>query len=515
MSLEVNIKRIRNDCPFSNENIKIRLEPGECISLGGISGAGKSSISLHLVGLRTLPGAKVDLKWEDVHPVQQSIGMVFQQGVLIDTLNLRENIALALRSSGQPDDDQTITEALEKVGLGKLDLLKMPGQLSGGMMRRASLAQVLAQRKSVIILDEPFTGLDPVNGFGICEVINELKASGTSFILISHQPHYNETILTEGKEEVCLEAKHVTKKESKNKHWLSRNSFFVRTFLKLVDYFGISVPLICCAFLAAGFAISLIFVQLLEGTDLGTIRKLLIDSPGTHWQNFFGYKIYQNIVNYAFDRIAGPRLPGLRQLIFSVAVAKGIVVEVVPLLTALLLAGRIGGSYAGEVGTMQATQQNSLLKTLSVSPRKWTLAPSAIAALIAAPLLAYVGAVVSLIVAQFVSSGGGLGFPVLYPTQLAYWTQVKKQLFYYESIWTYGPFAVAYRALGFMCIILLVGEVIGRMRPNLQPRMVPAVVTWTVVISSVIIIIADYGFANITLHAKGGLGTLSQYIEFK
>jgi len=467
------------------------------------------------MGLRKLPGADVDIKWTDVDPARQAIGMVFQQGVLIDTLNLKENIALALRSSGLPDDDRTVAEALQKVGLGKKDLLKMPGQLSGGMLRRASLAQILAQRKSVIILDEPFTGLDPENGFGICAVINELKASGISFMLISHQPQYNDLILTEGKEEVFLEPREATADKAKNTHWVSRNSFFVRTIFKVVDYLGISVPLIFFAFLAAGFAVSLIFVQLLQGTGLDTIKRLLILNAQSDWEGFFGYRWYENVVSYAFDRIAGPRLPALRQMIFSVAVAKGIVVELCPLLSGLLLAGRIGGSFAGEIGTMQATQQNSLLKTLSVSPRGWSLGPSAIAALIAAPLLTYLAVLVSLGVAQFVSSGSHMAFPNLFPSSLSYWTQVKEQLLFYESIWTYAPFAVLYRSLGFMVIILLVAEFIARANANLQPRMVPAVVTWTVVISCLLIIIADYGFANITIHAKGGLGTLSKFLDLK
>jgi ABC-type transporter Mla maintaining outer membrane lipid asymmetry permease subunit MlaE len=60
------------------------------------------------------------------------------------------------------------------------------------------------------------------------------------------------------------------------------------------------------------------------------------------------------------------------------------------------MAGRIGGSYAGEVATMQATNQNRLLKTLGVSPLRWSLVPSAVAAFIAAPLLTLAGVLVAL-----------------------------------------------------------------------------------------------------------------------
>lgn len=68
--------------------------------------------------------------------------------------------------------------------------------------------------------------------------------------------------------------------------------------------------------------------------------------------------------------------PEAKQGLYGVGMARLFVLEVGPLITALLLAGRIGGSYAGEVATMQATNQNRLLATLGVKPRQWTLLPS-------------------------------------------------------------------------------------------------------------------------------------------
>lgn len=76
---------------------------------------------------------------------------------------------------------------LDMVGLAAADQHKMPNELSGGMLRRAALAQLLAQRKRLIVLDEPFIGLDEGTASGILSQLLSLKESGTSFLLISHQ----------------------------------------------------------------------------------------------------------------------------------------------------------------------------------------------------------------------------------------------------------------------------------------------------------------------------------------
>ena len=174
--LSVSIECVGPECPFTNDRVAFELGPAEIVWLRGPSGAGKSFSCMHLAGLATLPGACVRAEWDASVPERERIGFLFQKGVLIDALTLRENIALALRSAGvgvgvgggeRAADDDAATEerialSLLAVGLSlERDGRKMPGELSGGMLRRAALAQVLAQRKRVIILDEPFVGLDP------------------------------------------------------------------------------------------------------------------------------------------------------------------------------------------------------------------------------------------------------------------------------------------------------------------------------------------------------------------
>ena len=89
--------------------------------------------------------------------------------------------------------------------------------------------------------------------------------------------------------------------------------------------------------------------------------------------------------------------------------AKLFVLEIGPLITSLLLSGRIGGSYSGEVATMQATSQNKLLRTLGISPIEWSFQPSLLASLIASPLLTMAGTMLALELGAHVGPWYGIG----------------------------------------------------------------------------------------------------------
>ena len=100
--LAVEVVRTGEACPFTNEKVGFELRQGEVVWLRGASGAGKSFTCLHLAGLAELPGARVHAQWNSSVPAAERVGFLFQKGVLIDSLNLAENIALALRASGRP-----------------------------------------------------------------------------------------------------------------------------------------------------------------------------------------------------------------------------------------------------------------------------------------------------------------------------------------------------------------------------------------------------------------------------
>ncbi|MFP6641095.1 MAG: ABC transporter permease, partial [Myxococcota bacterium] len=495
LQLRVQIQRQGPGCPFENEAIEFELASGECLWLQGDSGSGKSSIALHLVGLQPLRGAQVEVHWTGVDEEDSGVGMVFQQGVLIDTLNVGENVALALRQVGLPSSAESIREALERVGLPESDASKMPGELSGGMLRRASLAQVLAQRRPVIVLDEPFVGLDEGAAQGIVSLIQELMGKGESFVLISHEPAFAKPLVTPGRE-VRLVASAPQNKAARKRiapHW----KFFVRTGVRLFDYLVISAPLIFFAFLASGIAISMLFSELLEATSVDSLRKQIIDPNPSLVAKLLGVELFQKFVGHEFSEITQKHLPAIRRQIFALGVARGFIIELGPILTALLLAGRIGGSYAGEISMMQATNQNQLLSTLGISPRGWTLGPSAIAALISAPILTGIGVMTSLVMAQMVAMSDNYG---LFDNAAQYWQAMADNALVYPSLWAYPPFVCFYHSLVFMILILAVAEITGRLRSNIQPRDVPRAITWAVVGASLAIIVADWGLSQWLLY---------------
>ena len=495
MLLRGEIERLGSRCPFLNDSIQLELDSGECLWLQGKSGAGKSSLVLDLLGLRPLPDTRVEVGWEDAEPDGSGFGMVFQRGVLIDSLNVGENVGLALRSGGLGASQEVIVQALEEAGLSASDASKMPGEMSGGMLRRASIAQVLAQGRPVIVLDEPFVGLDKEAAEGIVSLVQELMSKGRSFILISHESQYAKPLATAGRE-IVLEMAERKEKISRGR-LMPRWNFGVRTGIRLFDYLVISAPLIVFAFLASGLAISMLFSELLQATSVSALREQMIDPNPSLIEKLLGIELFQKFVGYEFDNITKEHLPAIRRKMFALGVSRGFIIELGPMLTALLLAGRIGGSYAGEISMMQATNQNQLLSTLGVSPRRWTLGPAAIAALIAAPILTALGVGTSLVMSEFVAMSDSYG---LFSTSEQFWQAVAEKALVYPSLWAFPPFVCFYHSVIFMLLILGVAEVTGRMRPGIQPRDVPRAITWAVVGSSLAIIVVDWGLSQWLLY---------------
>eukprot|EP00039_Didymoeca_costata_P002597 m.61354 g.61354 ORF g.61354 m.61354 type:complete len:499 (-) comp11402_c0_seq1:1299-2795(-) len=488
--VKARLRKENDKCTFSNSEIDIEIGRGELLWLQGASGAGKTLCSLHLLGIQKAPGVSAEVEWDPSVQASERCGMLFQQGVLIDSLTVSENIALSLMSAGLEASSSAIKASLEKVGLRLTDRHKMPNELSGGMLRRAALAQLLAQRKRLIVLDEPFIGLDKNSASGIVSELQELKKTGTSFLLISHQKHYADLLHPDK----CIEVFARDEIAGPNQERTSHGAFSMRTMIKMMDYFGYSLPLIMLAFVAAGFAISMLFADVLQRTDIKDTVIQVFDeemenAPAGPFQAFIP------LLKDKILEVIDDRAPEFKAMLYCHGLAKLFVLELGPLVTALLLAGRIGGSYAGEVGTMQATNQNRLLVNLGVSPRTWSLLPSVIAALLAAPLLTAIGTYVALLCGAYVVTWYDLG------EVGDYWLDVEDATFSNEKVvWqTYPPFVLAYRSFCFMLIIMTIAEVCARWNPLLQPRNVPTVITSAVVLSGLLIIFADWGFSQVLL----------------
>jgi phospholipid/cholesterol/gamma-HCH transport system ATP-binding protein len=166
-------------------DLNFTVAAGESVVIIGRSGCGKSVMLKHMVGLIRPDKGKVFVDGEDITTMNQKnlyrirgkFGFLFQSSALLDSLTVGENVGLGLieRSSLPPADIRRIvTEKLDMVGMrGTEDI--MPADLSGGMRKRVGLARAIAMDPEIILYDEPTTGLDPIMGDTINELIVRLK----------------------------------------------------------------------------------------------------------------------------------------------------------------------------------------------------------------------------------------------------------------------------------------------------------------------------------------------------
>lgn len=180
------------------KDISLELRKGENLVVLGKSGTGKSVLIKCIVRLLDADAGTIDvdgdevnsLKSKELNNVREKIGFLFQSGALYDSMTVRENLAFPLKriKKGLSEKEVTakIMEALENVGLPNV-IDKMPSELSGGMRKRISLARTVIVDPSIMLYDEPTTGLDPVTSDEISDLINEIqKKYKTSSIIITH-----------------------------------------------------------------------------------------------------------------------------------------------------------------------------------------------------------------------------------------------------------------------------------------------------------------------------------------
>jgi phospholipid/cholesterol/gamma-HCH transport system ATP-binding protein len=180
------------------DGFNMKLYPGENLVVLGRSGSGKSVLIKCVIGL--LPAdegvinvfgeAVTEMSSEQLDQARVKMGFLFQSNALYDSMTVRENLEFPLRRHwfklSAEEINRMVLEALEDVGLAyTVDM--MPAELSGGMRKRIALARTLILKPQVIFYDEPTTGLDPITGKEISELIVEVqKKYNTSSLIISH-----------------------------------------------------------------------------------------------------------------------------------------------------------------------------------------------------------------------------------------------------------------------------------------------------------------------------------------
>ncbi len=174
-------------------DVSFRLEPGEVLCLVGPSGCGKSTALRLAAGLEPLQSGRVCIAGQvvadrvtQVPPEDRGVGLVFQDYALFPHMTVAQNVAFGL--TREVRSEQRARDTLAMVGMAEhLDVY--PHTLSGGQQQRVALARALAPRPSVLLLDEPFSGLDRRLRDAVRdETLHLLKRSGASTLLVTHDP---------------------------------------------------------------------------------------------------------------------------------------------------------------------------------------------------------------------------------------------------------------------------------------------------------------------------------------
>jgi phospholipid/cholesterol/gamma-HCH transport system ATP-binding protein len=178
------------------DDVSFEIAPGKAFCLLGRSGTGKSVTLRHIIGLVKPDRGKIfvagrditALRGREIGEVRKHMGFLFQNSALFDSMTVGENVAFPMRRHTDWPDSKIREQAQQKlaaVGLEK-EFDKMPGDLSGGMKKRAGLARAMALDPAILLVDEPSAGLDPITSAEIDELLVEAKRAGTTLAVVTH-----------------------------------------------------------------------------------------------------------------------------------------------------------------------------------------------------------------------------------------------------------------------------------------------------------------------------------------
>lgn len=189
------VSKIYPDDSVAVEDVSLKIEPHEFVSIVGPSGAGKTTL-LKLLLAEERPSSGVvlyndtdvhELRRRDIDDFRRQVGMVFQDFRLLPDKTVYENIAFTMEVSGRTDEEieQDVPHVLELVGLMP-KIWNFPRELSGGEKQRVAIARALVNEPDIIIADEPTGNLDPVNTYDIVQILKKINDLGTTVILTTH-----------------------------------------------------------------------------------------------------------------------------------------------------------------------------------------------------------------------------------------------------------------------------------------------------------------------------------------
>jgi phospholipid/cholesterol/gamma-HCH transport system ATP-binding protein len=176
--------------------VSLDVPRGRACCILGRSGTGKSVTLKHMIGLVRPDSGRVFVQGEEITGlppsgmarVRRGMGFLFQNAALFDSITVGENVAFPIERHmrlGPADVRDRAQEKLADVGLGDV-YDKMPGELSGGMRKRAGLARAMALDPAILLVDEPSAGLDPITAHAIDELLLARKHAGTTLVVVTH-----------------------------------------------------------------------------------------------------------------------------------------------------------------------------------------------------------------------------------------------------------------------------------------------------------------------------------------
>lgn len=162
------------------DRIDLEVSEGEAVGLVGPNGSGKTTLIRCVSGLLEPDSGAVE--------VRGTLGVVFQEDLLLPWKTIYENVELGLRFRGVPEGERrrAVFEAAETLGISEY-LGMYPRQVSGGTARKAAIARALVLGPDLLLLDEPFSGLDLGARSALSEALREIRGRGTAMLVVSHQ----------------------------------------------------------------------------------------------------------------------------------------------------------------------------------------------------------------------------------------------------------------------------------------------------------------------------------------
>ncbi len=209
------------------DEVNLKIESGEFVTLVGKSGAGKSTLVKLVIGEEQPTRGKIivanqdvgKMRSKDLPTLRRKLGVVFQDFRLLPKKTVHENVAFAMEVAGRREQEiiEVVPQVLDMVGLADR-AGHFPNQLSGGEKQRVAIARAMINRPMVIIADEPTGNLDPVNTWEIIKLLTKINELGTTIILATHS---KDIVNALGKRVVSIDKGKIVRDEQNGRYILS------------------------------------------------------------------------------------------------------------------------------------------------------------------------------------------------------------------------------------------------------------------------------------------------------